>query len=76
MTQLWWPYTSGIMSGCCNKDIDHAVLLVGFGKEDGKQYWIIKNSWNEKWGEEGTVFFFFFVFFFVCYFPRCGVFLF
>ena len=29
MTQLWWPYTSGIISTCCNTDVDHAVLVVG-----------------------------------------------
>jgi C1A family cysteine protease len=31
MTQLWWPYKGGVMTGCCNKEPDHAVLLVGYG---------------------------------------------
>eukprot|EP01062_Namystynia_karyoxenos_P021880 TRINITY_DN1834_c0_g1_i4.p1 TRINITY_DN1834_c0_g1~~TRINITY_DN1834_c0_g1_i4.p1 ORF type:complete len:779 (+),score=183.03 TRINITY_DN1834_c0_g1_i4:80-2416(+) len=53
MTQLWWPYTGGIMSGCCNTDCDHAVLIVGYGEEKGTKYWLIKNSWNENWGEGG-----------------------
>lgn len=35
MTQLWWPYKGGIMDGCCNKETDHAVLITGFGEEDG-----------------------------------------
>jgi len=55
MTQLWWPYKSGIMKGCCNKNPDHAVLIVGYGEENGEKYWLIKNSWGPGWGEEGYI---------------------
>ncbi|MAJ81494.1 MAG: hypothetical protein CMF41_01110 [Legionellales bacterium] len=43
-------YSSGVMKKHhCGKDIDHAVLVVGYTED----YWIIKNSWGTDWGENG-----------------------
>ena len=50
-------YKSGVFSsddcGTKPKDVNHAVLAVGYGTEDGADYWLVKNSWGAEWGDGG-----------------------
>jgi len=45
-------YGGGVLSNCNDYVMDHAVQLVGYGTDAGKDYYLVRNSWGS-WGEKG-----------------------
>lgn len=48
-------YSGGIYTdtACSSYFRNHEVGVVGYGTEDGTEYWLVRNSWGTSWGEAG-----------------------
>jgi cathepsin L len=50
-------YSRGVYydDDCSNVNMEHSALLVGYGSDKGEDFWIVKNSFGESWGEKGFI---------------------
>lgn len=57
--ESWQYYGGGVLQGDCPHaydDLDHCVQLVGYNAQTSPAYWIVRNSWNTDWGEDGFIY--------------------
>uniref|UniRef100_A0A8C8VMP3 Peptidase C1A papain C-terminal domain-containing protein n=1 Tax=Pelusios castaneus TaxID=367368 RepID=A0A8C8VMP3_9SAUR len=49
-------YKSGVYDDpLCTHDVNHAVLVIGYGTLNGKDFWLVKNSWSTYFGDKGYI---------------------
>ena len=49
-------YTSGVINTRkCGYWLNHAITIVGYGTYDRGNYYIVRNSWGDSWGDAGYV---------------------
>ncbi|KAF8018667.1 hypothetical protein BT93_H3535 [Corymbia citriodora subsp. variegata] len=51
--QEFSSYSGGVFNGDCGEELDHAVVVVGYGTSEDGKFWKIRNSWGKTWGENG-----------------------
>ena len=55
-SDIFFQYGSGIIPArlCQDGDLNHAMLALGYGIENGVEYAVIQNQWGTDWGDSGV----------------------
>jgi len=50
-------YRSGVYydASCSSTNLDHTLLILGYGSLNGQDYWICLNTWGTAWGMNGYI---------------------
>ena len=55
-SSVFQGYQSGVVnSEACGTSINHAVTAIGYGVENGQEYYLVRNSWGAGWGDQGYI---------------------
>lgn len=49
-------YSSGVLTSCSDRSINHGVTLTGYKVIDGKEAYVLRNSWGASWGNQGYMY--------------------
>jgi len=58
-SQSFMSYISGVYDDetCASSaaEVNHSILLIGYGSEAGEDYWLVQNAWGSDWGDSGYI---------------------
>ena len=55
-SMVYMHYAGGVLTDeSCGREVNHAALVVGYGSENGLEYFLVKGSWGPTWGDNGYI---------------------
>ena len=55
-SMVYMHYAGGVVTDeSCGHDVNHAALVVGYGSDNGLEYFLVKDSWGPTWGDHGYI---------------------